>query len=110
FISHQKVLVSSFEFQVVWLMATTALGMLLLIAQVMSVASWPSSAIVRGLPCDVAVYWMKSPSRNHTSGFVFQPAYVSLAYLPYMSMIFCRFALISAPPPVARLAPFGLEF
>ena len=58
-------------------MATTAFGMLLLIAQVMSAASCPSSAIVSGLPCDVSVYWMKSPSRNQTSGFVFQTAYVS---------------------------------
>ena len=60
-------------------MATTAFGMLVLIAQVMSAASWPSSAIVSGLHCVVSVYWMKSPSRNQTSGFVVQTAYVSSA-------------------------------
>ena len=92
-------------------MATTAFGMLVLIAHVMSAASWPSSAIVSGVGvCDVSVYWMKSPSRNQTSGFVFQTAYVSRAYFEYMSRIFDRFALISAAPPVARLAPFGLRF
>ena len=72
-------MVSSSAFQVVWLIATTAFGMLLLIAQVMSAASWPSSAIVSGLLCAVSAYWMKSPSRNQTSGFVFQTAYVSRA-------------------------------
>jgi hypothetical protein len=35
---------------------------------------------------------------------------VSVAYFLYMSMIFWRFALISAAPPVARLAPFGFVF
>ena len=62
-----------------WLIATTAFGMLLLIAQVMSAASWPSSAIVSGLDWDASVYWMKSPSRNQTSGFVCQTAYVCIA-------------------------------
>ena len=110
FISHQKLLVSSFEFQVLWFIATTAFGMLVLIAQVMSAASWPSSAIVSGLDWVASVYWMKSPSRNQTSGFVGQTARVSRAYFAYMSMIFWRFALISAAPPVDRLAPFGLTF
>ena len=70
---------SASEFQLDWSMATTALGMLLLIAQVMSAASCPSSAIVSGLDWVEAVYWMKSPSSSQTSGFEPQTAWVCCA-------------------------------
>src|SRR4051812_35239685 len=103
----QKSLVTPSAFQVEWLMATTAFGMFVLMALVMSAASTPSSSMVYGLPCDVPAYCTKSPSSNQTSGLVGQAACVCWAYEAYMAMTLARLFLISAAPPVVRLGPFG---
>jgi hypothetical protein len=96
-------------FHVEWLIATTALGMLDLIAQVMSAASWPSSAYVSLFFWLSPAYWTKSPSSNHTIGRVFHTSYDFVAYQAYMSISAWRWSRISCAASVVRFGPFGFS-
>src|SRR5262252_2139419 len=107
----QKALLWSLLIHGAWFMATMAFGSLALMAQVMSRARAPSSAMVRALVCvPVTVYCSKSPSSHQMTGLLRLAAYVLAAYCAYMLMSRARLVLIHCAPSVQRVWPSPLPF